>query len=306
MSRVRGAVPVAVGLVAAGLLVGLLGFSSTLNPIDAILGRGAVVTVPDLEGRPRPGAEADVTATGLVPEVRTSFSLTGARGTVISQDPPAGSRVREGSKVEIVVSRGVNRVAMPNAVGAPLREVTPPLEEAGVKLDISRTASETVAAGLVISQEPGEGVLVTGEDTATFVVSEGPAPRPVPAVTGLALDGASFQLGKAGMAIGPVTPVDDPSAIPGSVVRTDPTGGTVVNRDTAVKIDVSAGPAPVALGDLVGSTAESASAALTGAGFIPNVIAQGAGTGTVASQVPVAGTVLRPGAVVTITLGAGR
>ena len=301
MSRVRGAAPIAVGLVAAGLLVGLLGFSSTLNPVDLILGRGAVVTVPDLEGRPQPGAEADVTAMGLVPDVTTSFSLTGARGTVISQQPAAGSRVREGTKVRVVVSRGVNRVAMPDAVGKPVVDVTPPLRDAGVKLVISRRASETVAKGAVISQDPGPGVLVTGEDTATLVVSDGAVPRPVPNVSGLALAGAAFELGKAGLTVGPVAETDDPAAVVGSVVRTDPAGGTVVARDTVVDVAVSAGPAPIAVPNVVGSTSDAASATLGGLGFVPNVILQGGRA--VTAQTPAAGATARPGSVVTVTSG---
>jgi len=305
MPRVRGAAPIAAGLVAAALLVGLLGFSSTLNPVDAVLGRGAVVSVPDLSGRPRPGAEAVVRSAGLVPRVRSSFSLTGKRGTVISQSPAAGSRVREGTDVTIVVSRGVNRVAMPDAVGKPLVDVTASLREAGVALKVTRAASETVGADLVISQDPGPGVLVTGEDTATFVVSDGPAPRPVPSVVGVALAGAAFQVGSAGLAVGPVTETDDPAVPVGGVVRTDPPPGTVVPRDSPVAIAVSAGPAPVVLADLTGSTADAARSALTAAGFVPNVIYQGASTGKVASQQPAAGTSVRPGSVVTVTIGPG-
>jgi beta-lactam-binding protein with PASTA domain len=303
MSRVRGAAPIAAGLVAAALLVGLLGFSSTLNPVDAILGRGAIVTVPDLAGRAQPGAVAVVRSAGLQPVVRTSFSLTGKRGTVISQSPPAGSRVREGTAVKVVVSRGVNRVAMPDAFGKPLEQVVPPLKAAGVKVKVTRTPSETVGAGLVIKQEPGAGVLVTGEDTASFVVSQGPLPRPVPSVGGVALDGASFQIGKAGLAVGAVTEVDDPSVLVGAVVRTDPPAGTVLPRDTAVTVAVSAGPPPVAVPDLAGRTPDAATAALNVAGFTPNVIYRG--SGSVTAQDPPAGTVARPPAVVTVTVGGG-
>jgi eukaryotic-like serine/threonine-protein kinase len=303
MSRVRGAAPIAAGLVAAALLVGLLGFSSTLNPVDAILGRGAIVTVPDLSGRPQPGAEAEVRSVGLEPDVRTSFSLTGKRGTVISQSPAAGSRVREGSTVRVVVSRGVNRVAMPESFGKPLEEVTAPLKDAGVRIKVTREPSETVGAGLVVRQEPGAGVLVTGEDTASFVVSEGPLPRPVPSVTGVALDGAAFQIGKAGLAVGMVSEVDDPSVLVGAVVRTDPAAGTVLPRDTPVSIAVSAGPPPLAVPDLTGQTPDAATAALNAAGFTPNVIYKR--SGKVASQDPPAGTVARPPAVVTVTVGGG-
>lgn len=304
-ARAKGAVALGVSLGAAALLVGLLGFSSSLNPIDVFLGRGAIVTVPDLTGRPQPGAEADVTDAGLVPEVRTSYSLTGARGTVIGQDPPPGSRVREGSKVQVVVSRGVNRVEMPDAVGRPLDEVTAPLEEAGVKVETTRSASETVAEGLVISQEPGPGVLVTGDDVARFVVSDGPADRPVPDVARLGLAGASFRLGKAGFAIAAVTPLDDPNAVLGSVVRTDPPAGAVTPRDAAVTVFQAAGASPVAVPELVGQTTDAASAALTALGLVPNVILNGAGTGPVTAQDPAPTTTLRPGSIVTLQVVPG-
>jgi len=304
MDRVKGAAPLAVALIGAGLLVALLGFSSTLNPLDAILGRGAIVTVPDLVGRPQPGAEADLRSEGLVPKVRTSYSLTGTRGTVIAQDPPAGSRLREGKPVTVVVSRGVNRVEMPDAVGRPLRQVRGPLDEAGVKLKVSRVHSEEVAEDVVISQTPGPGVIVSGEDPVTLVVSKGPADRAVPDVTGVGLDGAAFLLGKAGMTIGAVNPTDDASAPVGSVIATDPPAGKVVARDTPVVVAQAAGKPPVAVPDVMGRTANDASAVMTQLGLIPNVIRQG-GADAVTAQEPAAPTPLRPGQVVTLRIGGG-
>ncbi len=303
MTRAKGAGALVVALLLAGLLVGLLGFSSTLNPIDALLGRGAIVAVPDLIGRPRPGAEADVRAAGLVPEVRSSFSLTGKRGAVIGQNPSAGVRVREGTKVDVVVSRGVNRVAMPDAVGKPFDSIRKPLDEAGVKIEVERAQSEDVADGAVISQDPGPGVLVTGDNTVSFVVSRGPATRPVPNVAGLDLAGASFLLGKSGLTIGTITPVDDANAVVGSVLRTDPAVGTVVARDTTVNLAQAAGPPAVAVPQLVGQSADAAAAAVSALGLVPNVIRQG--SGAVGSQDPAAATMLRPGAVVTVTVGSG-
>lgn len=304
MDRVKGAAPLAVVLVGAGLVVGLLGFSSTLNPLDVLLGRGAIVTVPDLIGRPQPGAEAALRSDGLVPRVRTSYSLTGARGTVIAQDPPAGSRLREGKSVEVVVSRGINRVEMPDAVGRPLRQVRGDLDDAGVKVAASRVNSEEVAAGVVISQEPGPGVIVSGEDTAKFVVSKGPAERAVPEVKGLALEGAAFLLGKAGMTIGTVAPTDDATAPLGSVLTTDPPAGKVVPRDTAVTVAQVAGPPPVAVPDVLGRTAADATAAMTALGLVPNVIRQG-GADAVTAQEPPAPAPLRAGQVVTLRIGGG-
>ena len=301
----KGSVALGVALLGAALLAGFLGFSSTLNPIDALLGRGAIVTVPDLARRPQPGAEADLRAAGLVAKVRTSYSLNGVRGTVIAQMPAAGSRVREGATVDVVIRRGVNRVEMPDAVGKPLDDVTAPLKDAGVTIDVTRDHSETVAKGLIISQTPGPGVLVTGEDTAHLLVSEGPAQRSVPNVAGLGMDGAAFQLGKAGFAIGTITPADDPKAVVGSIQRTEPAAGTVADRDTVVNLFQVAGPAPVAVPDLTGQSAAAVSAALTPLGLVPNVIYVGTGAGGVTSQDPAPTTMARPGSVVTVEVGAG-
>lgn len=299
----RGAVALAVALTGAALVAGLLGFSSTLNPLDALLGRGAIVTVPDLSGRPKPGAEADLRRSGLVPKVRTSFSLTGTRGTVISQTPPAGSRVREGAQVEVVVSRGLNRVEMPAAVGQPLDAARAPLDDAGIEVAVTRETSETVPSGVVVAQDPGPGVLVTGEDRVRLVVSDGPAPRPVPDVTGLALEGAAFRLGQAGFTVGTVTPVDDASAVIGSILRTDPAAGSVADRDTAVALAQAAGAPPVAVPDLTGRTAEAAAGALKALGLVPNVIRNGSGPDAVSTQEPVPTTRARPGTVVTVQIG---
>ena len=302
MGRVRGGLSTFVALGIAAAVVVLLGFSDTLNPVDAVLGRGAMVEVPDLVGRPRPGAEADLTDLGLTPAVRTAFSLSVPRGTVIGQDPPEGTRLREGSKIQLVVSRGVNRVAMPDAVGRPLVEVVSPLEDAGVEVAVERRTSETLAEGLVITQEPGAGVQLTGKDRAELVVSAGPAPREVPDVAGRALPGAAYLLGAAGLVVTEVREVPDATTPVGAVVGTTPAAGTVVPRDTVVTVRISAGPAPVAVPPVVGSTGPAAREALDSAGFVPNLVSEdGVGVdGPVVSQEPAAGTLLRPGSVVTV------
>jgi serine/threonine-protein kinase len=307
MGRVRGAGPIVVALGAAALLVGLLGFSDTLNPLDAVLGRRAVVAVPDLTGRPQPGAEAEIRGIGLESEVRTSFSLTVARGTVIGQDPEPGSRIRQGSTVEIIVSRGENRIAMPDGVGRPLSDALVPLEDAGVDVTVERRPSETVADGLVISQEPGPGVQLTGDDDAALVVSDGPTAREIPDLAGRQLAGASYTLGAAGLVVGEVVEVDAAGVPVGAVVGTDPPAGRTVPRDTVLTVQISAGGAPAPVPDLVGTAGPAARDAATAAGFLPNLVSQnGSGVGgAVVSQDPAPGTPMRAGSVLTLVAGPG-
>ena len=298
---------VAAVLVALGATL-LFGFSATLNPIDALLGRGAVLTVPDFAGDPRPRAEAEATELGLEVRVTTSFSLTAPRGTVIGQTPRAGERVRSGTELELVVSRGERRVEMPDAVGEPVVEVIVELEDAGVPVDQERVASEDVAAGVVIEQEPEPGVVVTGEDTVRFTVSSGPAERPVPEVVGLSLDAAGFELGVAGLVPAEPQLRTDPVVPAGAVVAAEPPPGTVVERDSEVVLVVSAGGEPVAVPDVVNATEAAARASLEALGL--RVVLggrlvgpDGAGLGAVFEQFPAAGEERRPGDPVTIVVG---
>ena len=104
--------------------------------------------------------------------------------------------------LEIAVSRGANRVEVTDVVGKSLAEVRPPFDDAGIRIEVTEETSETAAKGIIIRQDPGPGVVVTGKDTVRFVVSKGADPRPVPQVAGLQPVGAGYELGKAGLTVG--------------------------------------------------------------------------------------------------------
>lgn len=272
VARVRGAVPISVALLAAFALVALLGFAPTLNPVDLVTGSGRSVVLGRYAGRPLPGVEAELRQAGLQVTTRTAFSLREPRGTVVAQQPLAGTRVRAGGSVELVVSRGASRVTMPDVVGQPLDAARAPLDEAGVTVQIDRRADERLAAGLVLEQEPGPGREVTGDAVARLVVSDGPAPRPVPDVSGRTLVNASYVLGVFGMAVADVVTTRDTDLPDGAVVGTEPAAGTVVARDTPLKVVVAGPGAAVILPPLTGLSVTAARDRLTADGFVPNVL----------------------------------
>lgn len=310
MRRVAGVAPLAVALLIATGAVALLAYSSSLNPIDVIMGRGAVVVVPDFDGRARPRAVTEAEEAGLEPRTEEGYSLTAPRGTVIDQAPDAGTKVREGDRVTLTISRGALRIDMPDTVGRPLDEVLPPLEDAGIPIEVIEVASEEVAEGIVISQFPAPGVVVTGEDDVRFEVSAGADERPVPEIVGLTTDGAGFELGVAGLTVGEMSPTADPQVPIGAVVSATPAPGTVVAKDTPVSLVYSIGPPLTLVPDVVNRTATDAAAALSALGFdviragrLVATDAAGGGAGAVFQQFPPAGTELQPGRPVTIVVG---
>lgn len=304
VSWARGVTAVVVALCCALFGIWLLGWSTNLDPVGALLGRPAQVEVPDLAGLAEPRAVADVESADLVAEVNTAPSLTSPRGAVVSQDPEPGSRVDIGSVVEVTVSEGIARVEMPDAVGRPFEEVIPPLDDADVDYITEEVFSETVADGLVIEQVPEPGQRVTAADEVRFVVSKGPEPRAVLEVAGLSAEGAAYALGVAGFVVEPVLR-DDATVPAGIALGTEPAATTVRPRDSTVKVVISAGPAPVPLPDLVGTDLDSALDQLSALGLVANTRGGGASGGMIVAQEPTAGTPVREGEMVLIEVGGG-
>ncbi len=122
-------------------------------------------------------------------------------GSVMKQTPAAGEMVDEGSQVEYVVSRGVETVAVPDVVGKKRSTAESTLDDAGFKVSRSEQFSDTVEAGIVISQNPSKGLEVAKGSTVRIVVSKGPERVKVPAVIGQSEADARATIENAGLKI---------------------------------------------------------------------------------------------------------
>ena len=304
MTWARGVTALVLSLGLALFGIWMLGWSTNLDPLGAVLGHPAQVEVPDLAGLAEPRAVADVDSAGLTAEVESAPSVTSTRGAVISQDPRAGAKVDLGTVVRVVVSEGMTRVEMPNAVGRPFEEVVVPLDEAGVDYTVERVASETVPSGIVIEQVPEPKRRVTAVDDVRFKVSTGPDPRAVLDVAGLSVEGAAYALGLAGFDV-EMVPREDLTVPAGVVIGTEPAATTGRPRDSVVKVVTSSGPPEVVLPDLSGRSLESALEQLSSLGVVANARGGGASGGTVVAQEPVAGTPVRVGDMVLIEVRGG-
>src|SRR5215213_5102283 len=101
-------------------------------------------------------------------------------GKVISQDPPAGEQVVEGTEVVLDVSRGVEQVVVPSVVGMSEDDATTTLEQAGFQVSSTSAPSDSTAEGIVSDQSPDGGTQATKGSTVTITVSSGPSTTTVP------------------------------------------------------------------------------------------------------------------------------
>jgi serine/threonine-protein kinase len=137
----------------------------------------ARVTVPDVVGLSRGSAQSQLDRKGLGTAVSEEDSGQPA-GQVIAQSPPAGSRVQGGSKVTITVSRGQQRVQVPDVVGLSAGEAAGRLRAAGLTVaQRERRTSDQSEDGKVIAESPGGGGEAAKGQQVVIVVGKFKQPK---------------------------------------------------------------------------------------------------------------------------------
>ncbi|HYU59083.1 MAG TPA: PASTA domain-containing protein, partial [Actinomycetota bacterium] len=192
--------------------------------------------VPPVEGRDRETAVRLLREAGFVVKVERAFDETAAPGTVIDQDPGAGSSYERGRTVTITVSRGRPFVDVPSVVGETRESAVALLSSANLEFTEREAFSGAVEQGRVISQSPDGGTNVREGETVTIVVSKGPRVFPMPNVVGKSEAQARSQLEDMGLE---VRTVQVPGSLGGSVVSQVPEPGTQVEQGDRVTIYVA-------------------------------------------------------------------
>ena len=105
--------------------------------------------------------------------ISEEFNTTIPKGLVISSNPPNGQKVKRDTPVSILVSKGIEEIALTTYVGQSADQAQNELTEAGFNVESSFAYSETVAAGAVVSQTPAGVVSAPKGSTITLVISKG-------------------------------------------------------------------------------------------------------------------------------------
>ncbi|MFI7137962.1 Stk1 family PASTA domain-containing Ser/Thr kinase [Streptomyces massasporeus] len=161
------------------------------------------VRVPALAGRKLGTAQDQLRDDGLEPGMVTrEFSEEVPRGSVISARPADGTKVRAGTAVALVVSKGA-RIDIPDVTGDDEADARAELEDAGLKVKIAteRVTSSEYDKGRVVRQSPASGGPAAEGDTVTLTLSKGPEMIEVPDVVGDSVDDARQALEGAGFEV---------------------------------------------------------------------------------------------------------
>lgn len=177
---------------------------------------------------------------GLKLEVEEDFHVEIEKGKVISQEPPyqTNYKVKEGSTVKLVISKGQEMVQNIKVVGMQKDEAVKALKEIGLLAEITEDYDDKVEKGYIIEQDIAEGEEVLKGSTVKIKVSLGIEQVEVPDLTGMTEDAAKKALSNAKLKWKSTSTTSDASKGAG-VIEQSISPKSVVDKDTEVSITIN-------------------------------------------------------------------
>jgi len=202
------------------------------------------IKVPDVVEMSLAEAESTLIISRLVlKEAAQEYDPFIPPGMILSQNPEGGSVVKgRGRWVRVVVSKGGERVTVPNLQGVSLRQASLLLQRSGLDLGkISWMYTADLPENVVISSAPGYKAEVYQGEVIDLLVSQGsiPATAIVPDFVGQSLEGAVLMARDYGLKIGGITYRKAEELLPETVLRQSVETGEEVERDAVIDLEIS-------------------------------------------------------------------
>jgi len=168
----------------------------------------------------------------------------------------------------------VDTIKVPDVVGKTVSAATDSLKQADLNLNNTSVASDKVAKGLIVDQDPKAGDTVKVGRTVTVEVSNGPEMATVPDVTTgpISQDTAVNQIYKVGFTAAPIITTAPNADVPkGYVVAQSPAANTTLAKNGDIHLTISSGPPyrTINMPNVIGKTSTDAQTILNQNGLIP-------------------------------------
>lgn len=200
------------------------------------------VAMPNVVGLSKEEAQKEIENVKLKFEIeKEEYNKDVPEGFIISQDPTymeKFNKVKQGSTVKVVVSKGEEKTTVPKVVGMEKDKAVKALEDAKLKVEIVEESSKKVQEGYVISQETSPDTEAFAGDTLKIHVSTGVEKATVPDVIGKSQADAKKTLEAQGFVVA-VTTSEDSSKENGIVLKQSLDSGKTVEKGSTVTITVN-------------------------------------------------------------------
>ncbi|GAA3079256.1 Stk1 family PASTA domain-containing Ser/Thr kinase [Streptosporangium carneum] len=235
-TAVKTAAWILVPLLIIGAFIGV-GYMFLSSPSDNA-GEGKV-KIPALATQTLASAKKALSDLKLQAKVEEVFDDKLPKDTVIDTDPPADTEVAPNSVVTLKVSKGAEKIAVPDVLNMTVEEATAALEAKGFEVSVQSKIS-SLPQGKVFQTDPEAGKKAAKESTVRIYIPKEAVE--LPGVVNLTVGDATSTLKGAGFK---VKVVKQESDLPeGTVLSQAPEAGAKLNPGTTITLVVSSGKAP--------------------------------------------------------------
>lgn len=213
--------------------------------------RRGVTAVPQLAGLTEEEARSVLSGKGLSFRVAEAgrWSSNVPAGSILESRPAAGGAVKQGAEIELVLSRGPQRIIVPDLTGKAASAARLTLEGEGLVAGTTLAVySSRGPAGTVVGQDPAPGAELGGGAGVTLLVAlEGAPPAWVmPDLVSRRYEPVRASLEGSGFRFASVTFEPYEGVPSGTILRQAPLAGHPLHRSDSIALVVagSAGATP--------------------------------------------------------------
>ncbi|HRP02038.1 MAG TPA: PASTA domain-containing protein [Candidatus Kapabacteria bacterium] len=222
------------------LIIVLLIFDKILMP-NLVFDK-AIVDVPSLVGMKLEDGINKLNQSGL--EYKISGQLYSEKypeNIILSQTPQNGIQVKEGRTIYLTISKGNQKVEVPNLVAYTVRVAKIELMKKGLQLgNIAYDFNDTFGKDTIVYQNKSVGELVPYGTEIDVVVSQGKnLTYNVPDLIGLHLEEAEKLIIENGFTLGTVTYLENGTFTVGTIFEQYPLPGEILAPNSTINIKIT-------------------------------------------------------------------
>ena len=157
------------------LLITSQGLHAYRSQVKLIISKGPErYTIPSLKGLTPEAAQAALKKLPLVLGVSSEvFNRDIPKGFVITSDPVAGTEVKRDASISLVISKGVETVALSSYAGKSGEQALNELTDLGFNVESTYAFDENILSGAVISQTPNGVDAAPKGSKVVLIISKG-------------------------------------------------------------------------------------------------------------------------------------
>ena len=257
------------------------------------------ISVPSLVGMNQSEANKSLESLGLDLEIiEEVFSEDIPKGRIIASKPGGGGKISPDEKVGLIISKGQERILVPQLKGLTPDVASAQLSTLGLTVgEINESFDMQIAAGYVISTDPKESSAVKRKAIVNLIVSKGIEQISLQSYVGKGGEQALSELTDIGFDVDAAYKFSD-SVFKGQVISQSPEKLESIGKGSKIELIISKGPEFVFVPNVLGKNKNDASLDLENLGLRVKI----KGSGKVNNISPAIGTKAKQGAIITLTL----